>query len=106
MLWLRHPVKFLPRLAQAASPPAGGSSMSTRLVVAGAALAVCCLTGQAFAAHGWGTGGDSSLAAITIYDLQHYGGTVGYPATGDTVKFTGKIVTALDTKPTTYGFWI
>lgn len=74
--------------------------------------ATCCLTGSASAKHGWGTGGDSSFAATTIYDLQQNGAlsgnsaVTGHPVVGDTLKFAGKIITAIDAKPGSYGLWI
>ena len=99
-------------------------------------LALCCLAQQSQAKRWWGTppaslttpsGGtwfhpvDSILAATTIVDLNQNGspnnslryaspanGTTSWnhPIVGDTLTFTGKIITAYDTKPTTYGFWI
>lgn len=72
----------------------------------------CCLTGSASAKHGWGTGGDSTFAATTIYDLQQNGtpsgnsALTGHPVVGDTMKYVGKIITAIDTKPNSFGFWI
>ncbi|MBI5836104.1 MAG: T9SS type A sorting domain-containing protein [Candidatus Eisenbacteria bacterium] len=83
-----------------------------RLLALGALLvALCSLSAPAFAAHGWGTGGDSTLAATTVYDVQQYGTTTGnalitgHPVAGDTLRLSGLIVTAFDLKPTTYGFW-
>ncbi|HVP38879.1 MAG TPA: hypothetical protein VMS93_06800, partial [Candidatus Saccharimonadales bacterium] len=86
--------------------------MKRLLILAAAAVALCGLAGTAYAAHGWGTGGDSSFAQTTIYDLEQYGTLTGnalltgHPVVGDTLKFTGKIVTAIDAKSTTYGMWI
>src|SRR5262245_6770013 len=86
------------------------SFMKKLFVLALAALAgSCLLAGTASARHGWGTGGDSAFAATSIYDLRQYGqvggnsAITGHPVTNDTLRFSGKIVTALDTKPGTFG---
>jgi len=86
--------------------------MKRLIALAAVVLAITCLSGTASAKHGWGTGGDSSFAATTLYDLNHYGTTTGnsaltgHPVNGDTVVFANKIVTAIDQKPSTYGFWM
>ncbi|HVP40311.1 MAG TPA: CARDB domain-containing protein, partial [Candidatus Saccharimonadales bacterium] len=71
-----------------------------------AALTLGCLCGPAQAASSWGTGMPWSNPEVSIYDINQHHDTVGYPAAGDTVQITGKIVVAIDTKPTTYGVYV